>query len=112
MVHLDAIGPGDVVGDAAEVVGVATLGQIHRDNPLEPVSGGAAEEQLRLEVVVLQEGFEQFLNIGDVVEVQAEEAAVVDELVFAADGEGAGEGAIVEAAGFELAGAADVPYLA
>lgn len=45
------------------------------------------------------------------VEVETEQAAVLDELVFLADGEGAGKGAVVELRCFELAGTADVAYL-
>ena len=100
----------DVGGDGAEVVAVTAFGQIDGDHPLEAVAGGAAEEQLRLEVFVRLELAEEALNVLQVVEVETEQAAVLDELVFLTDGEGAGKGAVVELRCFELACTADVAY--
>jgi len=101
----------DVGGNGAEVVAVAAFGQIDRNHPFEAVAGGAAEEQLRLKVFVRLELAEKALNVLQVVEIEAEQAAVLDEFVFLADGEGAGKGTVVELRCFELAGTADVAYL-
>ena len=89
---------------------MAAFGKVNGDNPFEAVAGGTPEEQLRLEVFVRLELAEKALNVLQVVKVEAEQAAVLDELVFLADGEGAGKGAVVELRCFELAGTADVAY--
>lgn len=102
------VGFEDVVGDGAEPLGVVALGQIDSDNPFETVSGGAAEEEPGVELSVAFEGLEEFLQVWDVVEVETEEAAVLDELVFFAGAEGAGEGAVVEVLCFEFARFLDV----
>lgn len=108
---MDAVGLVDVGGDGAEVVAVAAFGQIDGNDPFEAVAGGAAEEQLRLEVFVRLELAEKAFNVLQVVKVEAEQAAVLDEFVFLADGESAGKGTVVELRCFELAGTADVAYL-
>ena len=48
------------------------------DYPFESVSRGTSEEQRSLEVAVFQKPHEQPLNIGDVVEVDAEETRFGD----------------------------------
>lgn len=53
-VRFDAVGLLDVVGYAAEVVGVGQAVFGDGDDPFEAVAGGAAEQQFRLEVFVLQ----------------------------------------------------------
>ena len=63
LVHGYAIGLGDVGGDGAEEGGVAALDEVRGDDPFEAVAGGAPEEQHRLEVYVLQEFSEEFLNV-------------------------------------------------
>lgn len=100
-VDLNMVGLLNVGGHTAEVVAVAALSEIDGDDPFEAVAGRAPEEQLRLEVFVVQQLLEQSLNIGQVVEVETQEAGVLQQLVFLADGEGAGKGAVVEALGFE-----------
>ena len=100
----------DVGGDRAEVVAVAAFGKVNGDNPFEAVAGGTPEEQLGLEVFVALELTEESLNVLQVVEVEAKQAAVLDELVFLADGKGAGKGTVIELRCFELAGTSDVAY--
>lgn len=90
-----------VVGHGAEPFGMAALFQVYFDDPFESVAGGAAEKELRLQLLVALERLKEFLQLGDVVEIQAEEAAVLNEPVFFAGSESAGEGDIVEAACFE-----------
>lgn len=103
MVYGNAVGLEDVVGHCAEPFGVAALGQIDFHDPFEAVAGGAAEEEAGLELLVGFKGLEEVFKVLYVVEVQAEEAAMFDELVFFAGIEGAGEGAVVEAVCFERA---------
>ena len=83
---------------------MAALGEVRGDDPFEAVAGGAPEEQHCLEVFVLQKFPEEFLNVREVVEIQAKEAGVVEEFVFPADGESAREGTVVEFLGFEHPG--------
>lgn len=61
-----------------------------------------------LELPVALEGLEEFLQMLGRVEVEAEEAAVLDELVFLAGAEGAEEGAVVEVLCFEFTRFLDV----
>ena len=101
----------DVGGDGAEVIAVTAFGQIDGNNPFETITGGAPEEKLRLKVFVHLELVEKFLNVQQVVEVEAQQATVLDEFLFLPDGEGAGKGAVIELRCFELAGTSDIAYL-
>lgn len=99
-VRFDAVGLPDVVGCAAEVVGVgqAVLGD--GDDPFEAVAGGAPEEQFRLEVFVLQEFLEEAFDIGQMVKIQADELGDFKDVFVAAGAELAAEGGVVEVGGF------------
>lgn len=103
MVYRDAVGLEDVVGHCAEPFGVAALGQIDFHDPFEAVARGATEEEAGLELSVGFQVLEEVFKMLYVVEVQAEKSAVLDELVFFAGIEGAGEGAVVKAVCFERA---------
>lgn len=109
-VDLNAVGLLNVSGDTSEVLAVAALREIDGDDPFEAVAGRAAEEHLGLEVFVVQQLLEQGLNIGQVVEVEAQEAGVLLQLVFLADRKGAGKSAVVEALGLEETCPARIPY--
>lgn len=97
------VGLEDVVGYGTEPLGVVAFGQIDFNNPFEAVSGRTAEEEAGLELLVGFKGLEEVFKVLYVVKVQAEEAAMFDELVFFAGIEGAGEGAVVKTVCFERA---------
>ena len=108
-VHGDMVGFEYVVSHGAEPFGMAALFQVYLDDPFEAVAGGAAEKELGVQLLVAPERLKELLQLGDVVEIQAEEAAVLDKPVFLAGAESAGEGAVVEPAGFEGPGPLRVP---
>ena len=85
----DVVGVPDVGLDGEEPVEVGVFGYVDGNDPFEALATGAAEEELGLEGGVMEEGVKEFFYFGDVVEVQAEEAAVLDESGFAAGGEAA-----------------------
>ena len=103
------IGFEHVVGHGAEPFGMATLFQVNFDNPFESVSGRAAEKELGVQLRVTLERLKEILQLGDVVEIQTEEAAVLDDFVLFAGAESAGEGAVVESTGLEGPGPLRVP---
>lgn len=75
------------------------LSTVDFDYPFEAVSGGASEQQRGLEVAVCQKPREQSLNIGNVVEVDAEEAGFGDAAGIASGSELSAEGGVVEIGG-------------
>ena len=60
------------------------------------MAGGTPEKQLRLKVFILKKGLEEAFNIGQMVEVKANQAGGLDDLFVAARLELAAEGGIVK----------------
>ena len=60
------------------------------------MAGGTPEKQLRLKVFILKKGLKEAFNIGQMVEVKANQAGGLDDLFVAARLELAAEGGIVE----------------
>ena len=108
LVGLVAVGGLAVGGDGVEVVLVEHFGQVDGDDPFDAVAGGAAEEELGGEVFVAQEGVVEGLPFQDVVEIDAEEARVLDEGAVGPGGEGAAEGAVVEVGALVEAGTFEI----
>ena len=83
---------------------MGTFRDVDGNNPLETIAGGAAEEQLRLEVFVLQEPLEQGFNIRYVVEIDADKAGVFHQILVVSRGKCAGEAGVIESLGLETLG--------
>ncbi len=82
LVGFDAVGFDYVACNCPEIVRVGCLSPVDFDYPFKAVPGGASEKQRRLEVAVCQKPREESLNIGDVVEVDAEESDSVMQLAL------------------------------
>lgn len=101
-VRFDAVGRCYVVGDRSEEVGVGESASVDFDDPFEAVSGGASECERRGEVAVFEKKLLERVNIGEMVEVEAEEsaggfdAAVGTDAEFSAEGDVGETGLLVE----------------
>ena len=114
LIHFDAIVVEDIVVEAGEksnlvlavrltIFAIAEKRVVEGYDPFETVARGAAEEQQRLEILVLLQGLKGGFDILQVVEVEADVARVLNDGGIVADGEDAGEGAVIEHVCLELA---------
>ena len=53
---------------------------IYGYDPFQAIAAGAPEKQCRGEEAVLQEALEHFLNVGEVIQVNAQQVGELDEL--------------------------------
>lgn len=93
------VGLADILRDAAEVVFAGLSVQLDGDDPFEAFPSRTAEEEPGLEVFVRLEAAEEAFHVAEVVEVEAEEAGVPEEVLLVPDRKGAGKGAVVELGG-------------
>lgn len=101
------VGATDIVLHGAEPCVVVAQAEVDADDPFEAVAAGRGEQQPGGEERVGDELFAQLpqgMSVADVVEVEAEQTAVLDKPIVVAVAEGAREAHEVEVRSLELAG--------
>lgn len=101
LVCLNAVGLKKIIGYRSEIISMSGLRNVNFDNPLQAIARWRAEKQLRVKILIFQKLRAKRIKVLQMVEVNAQQARMIDEGFICASGKCTAECAIVEVGSLE-----------